>query len=214
MRRRSWSHYIYTVNDTNAPLHTSKNKGRESLAYLTYIVENYDRLNDTIAFIHSHKDGYPEAWHTDNEHYSNVESLSRLQIPYVQKVGYVNLRCNKEVGCSPLELQLKRNPKDESRTAENAMPVAWRSLMGEDEPVPDTIAVACCAQFAISKQQVLKRPLSDYKRYQRWILETELPDDTSGRIMEYFWHVMFGREAVFCPDVSACYCDVYGRCPG
>ena len=42
------------------------------MAYLTYLVENYDNLAETIAFIHSHKDGYPGGWHTDTPNHSNV----------------------------------------------------------------------------------------------------------------------------------------------
>lgn len=92
------------------------------------------------------------------------------------------------------------------------MPSAWRALMGEDVPLPDTIAVACCAQFAVSRERVLERPLADYERYLRWVVETELEDEVSGRVMEYLWHVIFGRRAVFCPEISGCYCKVYGRC--
>ena len=34
------------------------------------------------------------------------------------------------------------------------------------------------------------RPKSDYEDYRRWLLETRLPDDISGRILEYSWHSM------------------------
>lgn len=108
-------------------------------------------------------------------------------------------------------MQLKREPKEDHRTAELAMPEAWTALIGEEVPLPDTIGAACCAQFAVSKQQIRRRPLVDYQRYLQWVLDTEHPDDVSGRIMEYLWHVIFGRDAVYCPELKTCYCNVYGR---
>lgn len=79
-------------------------------------------------------------------------------------------------------------------------------------PFPGEIGAPCCAQFAVSKTQVLKRKKEEYERYRQWILDTELSDAKSGRTMEYLWHVIFGKEAVFCPDPDLCYCEVYGRC--
>lgn len=46
---------------TNSTLRTLRNKGKEANAYLAYLVQGYDKLASTIAFVHSHKDGYPTA---------------------------------------------------------------------------------------------------------------------------------------------------------
>jgi hypothetical protein len=54
--------------------------------------------------------------------------------------------------------------------------------------VPEKVGVPCCSQFAVSREKILERPIEDYVRYRQWLLETTLPDDTSGRIMEYSWH--------------------------
>ena len=89
----SWQHAIYTVDNTSLPLHTDANKGREANAYLSYILHNYDNLPLTVAFIHPHRDGYPAAWHTDAPNYDNVISLKTLNINFVQRNGYANLRC-------------------------------------------------------------------------------------------------------------------------
>ena len=61
---------------------------------------------------------------------------------------------------------------------------------------PVKVGAACCAQFAVSRGQVLKRPLSDYQRLRQWIIETEKSDAQSGRVMEFLWHVIFGKDAV------------------
>lgn len=208
--RQRWHPAIYTVDDQNATLHTSANKGKEALTYLRYIIDNYDHLPETIAFIHSHRDGYPQAWHNDNSEYSNVLTLQWLKTDFVQRQGFVNLRCNGDPGC-PAEIMLNRNPPDETRTSEVEMPAVWRHLF-PDTPLPEILATACCAQIAVSRDQIRKRPRQDYERYRQWLLDTELDNEVSGRIMEYLWHVIFGQNPVFCPPLEQCYCDVYGQC--
>lgn len=205
---------MYTVDDHDPALHTPMNKGREAMAYLTYIIDNYDHLPATIAFVHSHKDGYPEAWHTDDDQLSNVNVLRALNTQYVQDQGFTNLRCNDEVGC-PQEITL-----DPDKGPDVAYPAAvafwheWQTLF-PDRPRPPVIAAACCAQFAVSRTQVRSRPHEDYVRYREWVANTTLTDHTSGRVMEYSWHMIFGKEPVHCPDVVECYCKLYGRyCDG
>lgn len=139
-----------------------------------------------------------------------METLRTLRIAYVQAQGFVNLRCNPDPGC-PAEIVLDRQPPDAEHITEKYMPDAWRVLF-PNVTAPAVLATACCAQIAVSREQVLKRPLSDYRRYRQWILDTELSDEFAGRVMEYLWHVIFGRDPVFCPDLEMCYCNVYGRC--
>jgi len=52
------------------------------------------------------------------------------------------------------------------------------------------------AQFAVSREQVLQRPREDYIRFRQWVIDTDKDDATSGRVMEFLWHVIFGKEAV------------------
>lgn len=199
------------MDNESAAFHVPKNKGREAMAYLTYLIDRYSHLPSTIAFIHSHRDGYPQAWHTDADDYSIVNVLRNLQIQYVQEQGYVNLRCIHDPGC-PAEIQPFREPYEEHRSAEHEFSEVWKYMFGKESLVPPRVGVACCSQFAVSRDQVLKRSVNEYKRYREWILQTGLGDDVSGRIMEYLWHIIFGREPVFCPDVRECYCRTFGRC--
>ncbi|MCJ1405838.1 hypothetical protein MMC11_009068 [Xylographa trunciseda] len=189
-----WQNAIYTVDNTSAALHTPVNKGRESIAYLTYIIDNYDLLPDTVLFLHSHRDGEFRAWHVDNEAHDNVESVKALRLDYVEESGYVNLRCGLLPGCNH-EVQPFRSPPVDGFEVEHAMHDAWKFMFPE-EALPQEIGVPCCAQFAVSKKQVLARPKTDYERYRDWVLETQLHDLTSGRVMEYLWHIIFGKESV------------------
>ncbi|PSK59354.1 hypothetical protein B9Z65_3678 [Elsinoe australis] len=206
-----WQNAVYSVDDPTAPLHTLTNKGREANTYLTYLVENYDHLPSVIAFIHPHKGGYPKAWHTDADDYSNVKSLSQLNLDFVLKSGYVNLRCIAIPGC-PDEIQPFRDWDNMNRISEHAYGQVWKGIFNNTD-VPQTVGAACCAQFAVSRAQVHARPKSDYERYLRYLIDTDLSDDIIGRIYEYMWHIMFGRGPVYCPELEQCYRDVYNREP-
>ena len=203
---QDWQSAIYDI-DANIfhddsifdPLNNSttrilRNKGMEANAYLAYIVQNYHQLPSTIAFVHPHKDGYPLAWHTDNAEHSNVLSLRALNTDFIQRNGYANLRCIPDPGC-PHEVMPFRDPPEEHRTIEAAMPSAWQELFGNTD-VPHILATPCCAQFAISSKQVHMRPLEDYQKYYKWLMDTPLKDETSGRVFEYLWHIIFGQDPV------------------
>lgn len=61
---------------------------------------------------------------------------------------------------------------------------------------PKEVGAACCAQFAISRDQVRLRPRDDYIKFRQWVIDTQRDDSSSGRIMEFLWHVIFGKESV------------------
>ncbi|KAJ5381822.1 uncharacterized protein N7496_004250 [Penicillium cataractarum] len=198
-----WQRAIYIVNPSEDArsnpqiLTTPLNKGHESMAYLTYVIDHYDTLPSTIVFLHAHRAGF------------------------LMENGYVNLRCNWNPGC-------KQSHRFNQHVTDQ---VWWDIFEGTSTPPlnasspyeqefsghrymrkPEQIGAACCAQFAVSRGQVLKRPREDYVKFRQWIIDTELNDAMSGRVMEFLWHVIFGMEAVYCPDEQLCYCQVYGKC--
>lgn len=239
-----WQRAIYIVNPSittfanasagtvsadlsTTQLTTPMNKGKESMAYLTYIIDNYAHsIPSIIAFLHSHRDGFLGAWHVDTPLHDNVNAMQLLRLDTVAKRGYVNLRCNWNPGCT------KRGRNNAHVTRDT-----WAAIMGNtstplfnsrpgrpgslpaDADIFDeadhnkiTVWAPCCAQFAVSREAIYARPLEDYVAMREWLIKTELDDARSGRVFEYLWHVIFGMEATFCPDVEKCYCDVYGRC--
>ncbi|KAJ5469293.1 hypothetical protein N7539_008911 [Penicillium diatomitis] len=204
-----WRNFIYTVDDSSAKVHTPKNKGREALPYLQYIVDHYDDLPAVIAFLHPHRDGWAAGWDTETLDNNNVESLRALRRDYVQAEGFVNLRCQLTPGC-PAEIQPFRNPPKPGNTGEKHYAKAWKALFGNDD-VPKEVGAPCCSQFAVSRDQVLQRPFTDYKRMYDWVLNNDLPDEVTSNIMEYSWHIIFGKEPKFCPDTFQCYANVYGE---
>lgn len=159
------------------------------MAYLSYIIDNYDALPSTLAFLHSHRDGFLSAWHTDTPYHDNVDALETLQIPFVQSNGYVNLRCNWNPGCEMAH-------RDNAHVTPEVWQDVFEGTTTDKYQFPIKVGAACCAQFAVSKDQVRKRPLSDYNHFRDWIVDTEKSDAKSGRVMEFLWHIIFGKDGV------------------
>ncbi|KAJ5222139.1 uncharacterized protein N7469_011026 [Penicillium citrinum] len=201
-----WSQSIYVVDDKSAPLTVTKNKGRESMVYLTYIIDHYENLPDAMLFIHSQR----FQWHNDDPYYDGVGMLRNFQLPYLLQQGYVNLRCVWTLGC-PSEIHPKSDTHRDQVHAGEYFTDGFKELF-PGVPIPEEVGASCCAQFGVSREKVLERPRSDYMRFRDWLLKTDLTDDLSGRIMEYSWHMIFGEKAVYCPSAKECYCNVFGLC--
>lgn len=155
-----------------------------------------------------------------------VPPVKNLQIPYVQQHGYANLRCTWSLGC-PAELRpnttlttlkdamgaVAKGDSDRAHT-EAAYIQAFLELFPGSRPgeTPEAIGIPCGAQFALSRRAIRKRPRKDYIRYRDWLWNTELPDNVSGRILEYSWHIIMGKPFEYCPDAKSCFCDKFGLC--
>lgn len=232
-QRFSWQHAIYTVNPSSdevraSTLTTPVNKGHEAMAYLTYIVDNYHgAMPSVVVFVHAHRSGFFQAWHVDTPLHDNVYAIRHLQLDYVKEKGYVNLRCNLNPGCKKTT---KVNAHVHADVWQEVMANTSTPAFSQDGPaaalegystlddrkkaevMQPRVWAPCCAQFAVSREQIRKRPLEDYLQIRQWVIDTEKDDAESGRVMEYLWHVIFGQEAVQCPNAETCYCKVYGRC--
>ena len=162
------------------------------MAYLSYIIDHYAYLPAVIAFLHPHRDGFFSSWHTDTPLHSNVDAMRTLNLSYIMDTGYVNLRCKHSPGC------LEKDIHNAHVTTETYMDLfkGTSTEVHNTDSVPKLVGAACCAQFAVSKTQVHKRPVKDYEEFRRWLLDTELDDAKSGRVLEYLWHIIFGRNAV------------------
>ena len=204
---------IYTVDDENSVLKVPKNKGHEAMVYLTYIIDNYDNLPDTVLFFHPHR----STWHNNVLlDLDSSKTISRISDAHVARQGYMNSRCHHDPGC-PDWLHPDRPEAEWDLVHKNEerffTPAVWRELH-PNVPVPSAISQPCCAQFAVSGERIRTHPRAEYIRYREWLLNTELEDENSGRIMEYTWQYIFTDQAEFCPSQHQCYCDGYGICFG
>jgi hypothetical protein len=198
---------IYVADEPNAPLHPPKNKGREVMVYLTYVIDYYDILPDVSIFMHSHR----WTWHNNDLHANDaVMMIEMLSSERVQREGYMNMRCEWYPGC-PDWIHPGTMVADNDKLEETFMAKCWSEIFPND-PIPPVLAASCCAQFALSRDRIQSIPLSRLIFYRDWLLRTELSDSIAGRIWEYLWHVIFTGQSTYCPSQHACYCDGYGIC--
>lgn len=205
-----WTKYQYIVDDPKAELTVPSNKGRESMVYLTFIIDHYDDLPDYMLFLHPTR----YQWHNDDPDYDGLMVLRNFQVPYLEKEGYVNLRCAWQLGC-PNEIKPYDNDpreKQQQGHAGNSYFHAFKEIFGDDREVPEEVGVSCCAQFALTRDKVHEIPKEEYMRLRNWLAKTPLTDAISGRVMEYSWHILFGKPPIHCPSAAECYCNVFGLC--
>lgn len=203
---------VYTVdapNTNDTLLSVPINKGHEVMVYLTYIIEHYFQLSDVTIFMHSDQ----IAWHNnDLLNMDSAEMVRRLRNDYVYKKGYTNLRCQHDPGC-PARIRPALANEQYNPDVPEAVVIGdtWKTLFLE-EAMPAALAQPCCSQFAVSAEAIRQVPLMDYVAYRRWLMETDLDDNLSGRVWEYLWQWIFTGQAEDCPNERVCYCEGYGVC--
>jgi hypothetical protein len=114
--------------------------------------------------------------------------LRHFQLSYLEKEGYVNIRCAWSMGC-PNEIKplAEAGEHREAVHAGGDYKTAFEHLFPGEE-VPAVVAVSCCAQFAATKEKIREKKKEEYERYRNWIIQTDLGDAISGRVFEYSWH--------------------------
>ncbi|KAI4248709.1 MAG: hypothetical protein LQ352_005847 [Teloschistes flavicans] len=200
---------IYIANDPTTSMHPPKNKGHEVMIYLSYLIDNYERLPDIVIFMHSHR------WTHHNNNllgFDASQMIHSLNNAHIIRQGYVNMRCQWSPGC-PEWLRPSGVHDTLSRQEERVLERCWKELFPFD-PLPLFLAQPCCAQFALSRDRIVSIPQSRYIYYRDWILRTPLSDYISGRIWEYSWQFLFTGNAMHCPFEHVCYCDGFGICFG
>lgn len=181
------------------------NRGHEAMFYLTYIIDHYDRLPDFMIFVHDHA----RAWHnSDVPDRSFLHLLADVRWSFVAERGYVNMRCRRSPNCPAIDQihpSLFGRPGKMQRFFELSSPSL---LLPGNGGGP--IAAPCCAQFIVSRADVLRNELGFYLRARDWIVESEGTDWQIGRVFEYTWHIIFGRPRVDCPEEETCRKELYG----
>lgn len=66
-----WERNVYVMNDASAQLTVARNKGRESMAYLTFLIDNYHDLPEYMVFLHSLR----YQWHNEDPMYGTLGTL-------------------------------------------------------------------------------------------------------------------------------------------
>lgn len=136
---------VYTadapIDTTSKHLQIPANRGHEAMAYLTFLIDNYEHIPAAGAiFIH----GSRWAWHNDAPNYDNAALLAALNISAALALsGYHNLRCDWSASmCSPSDAlpqgsletlaRTKLEPWNTRAVSDRALPRAFAALFGGD----------------------------------------------------------------------------------
>ncbi|GAB5358922.1 hypothetical protein AAMO2058_000500500 [Amorphochlora amoebiformis] len=155
---------------------TAKNKAKEASSYLQFLCEFYDFLPQHVAFTHA----TDTSWH----HRGKLQNkLRQLNLPI--NIGYKSLNRNRLNS-------IVKHPQH----FEPHLSIFWSKVMekyfGPMELYGDfTINHKGSAQFIVSREMILRRPLSLYLDLYKWTMECDMNDFWSSRMLEYTWHVIF-----------------------
>lgn len=193
--------FVYQAENDTAERPVRVNQG-ETAVYLQYIVEEYSRLPDHVAFVHAHQ----EAKHMPDK----LDLLTRLKwdaYPYAN-LRYVNITydlwgkwtgdwlCPQDpIGPAPSEEILWDELRvNQSRLFANVWEELFVSTLG---PLPEYVHAPCCAEFVVSKKRILARPLAFFENCLTWVEQASSDRYWAGRIFEYMWHIIFGEPAMY-----------------
>lgn len=153
------------------------NECNEAIAYLKYIIEFYDKLQEFTFFI-------------CNEEYSEHHSGSLIDIFNVIKKSsfnrlYYNINDKSIMGsicANPLygEIAIWYDKYIEPY-------IPQKSLHYSDW----TLGQRGSSQFIVHKSRITKLPLVFYQSLYNWLLTTEMPSSKSCKFMEYTWHIFW-----------------------
>lgn len=176
--QNKYAYVIYSKTDKSADKYIPRNVGREAESYLHYIIDNYDKLEETIVFIHGHE----YAWHQNG---SVLDILDNLENP-ISAYRYHNL--NNRWFAMIYELEQHNNTDDVASAILNTQAQAQldvlrvvkddnpdkkgyihhveqfhKDLLDPILPLPPYQYSRVCAQFIIHKSLILKHDLSFWK---------------------------------------------------
>jgi len=159
------------ANKYNIPV----NKGQEASVYLKYIVDNYETLADFTFF--THDDEY--AWHHSGSivnQFDEAVMSNKLYYNINDNCIMGNIMTNKWYG----EILEWYNTFIEKYIPMNTLPDKnWtQNYRGS-------------AQFLVHKSLITKLPLEFYKNLYNWIITTNIPNEKTGRFLEWTWHIFW-----------------------
>jgi hypothetical protein len=168
---------IYDKNILDCPYNIPVNKGNEASVYLKYIVDHYYILTDFTFFIHDEE----FSWH----HSGSI--IDKFDESIISNELYYNINDRNIMG------SIFNLTKDEYR-----MILHWYSIYIEPyipkNKLPEqdwTNGYRGSAQFLVHKSLIRKLPKKFYEDLYKWIITTDLPNELSGKFLEWTWHIFW-----------------------
>jgi hypothetical protein len=166
---------VYDKLNPDNPLTVPKNKGNEASAYLKYILDNYDALPDTVFFCHDEE----FSWHHTGSLWRRAGEAMDAEMGFVNVNHFI-------LG------DITRNtlyPAILEWYDEYCKPFVSRASVSRAENW--TSGRRGCAQFVVAGERISRHPRRFYQGLYDWLMNTELDNATSGRYLEWTWHLFW-----------------------
>jgi len=215
---------VVTVPDVSPvlPLKIMPNRGAESMAYLTAIIDHYDNLPDLMVFMHGHR----LSWHTpllgQDWILRRLASHPPLDLQLSSTNGYHALGCLERWGNDisqlfPTDIDANWNSINGPRWHEALaarFAQAWREHLGEayNMPLPDYVRVPAAATLIATRNAIKRRPKEFYIGVRNWMLTTHIESKWLGIVMEFQMGIMFADKPHFSVSLEQCMCELYTIC--
>ena len=184
-------HIVYTrSSDPLALRNFQRNKGREAIAYLRYIIEHYENLPSLIAFVHGHRTSGHQTRPSDIV--VALRAVRWNKYPFMPLTGTM-VTSTFELGTIDTVLTVNFE--------------LWRDVLQQElgPPPPNGIRTHCCATFIVRREAILRHSRDFYVRIFDYILSTNRSDQVTGHTLEYTWHIIFGEK----PELHYEPCDLF-----
>lgn len=145
------------------PTYVIPNRGDEASAYLKYIIERYDTLPDSVAFVHGHQ--------TSPHQHHDRPLLDMIHAAKVSEFGYIPL-----------------NNIENMHTYTNDSFIEMLINSPVKPAIGETVRISTAAQFILSKNTILKNTLQHYKFWYTLAI-SDIP--CIGLRFEYLWDFIF-----------------------
>lgn len=164
------------------------NRGRETSAYLKYIINHYDNLPEKVAFIHGHHDSHHQ-----------LEGM----VSTLQKVIDKDIKDYMSLNGQPGSSFLKKdwifdyaNGKngllcDKEKQEQHGLQWFSGSHLQKKRSTSCFVGHDCCAQFVVPKERILQNS----KEFYQDLFDHTMIEEKAPWGLEYTWHIIFGRPA-------------------
>jgi Protein of unknown function (DUF3431) len=170
------------------PQHVIPNVGKESSAYIKYIIENYDNLPEAVAFIHGHE--------TSEHQQHDRPLLEVIEGANIAKYGFIPIN-NKHWPSDFNDDHIAGGRRIRLYSFFNKLCIPLKGEMPfENGPWIHEMS----AQFVVSRERILANPKMLYEGWY-YIFTHNLDFEVEfAYILERCWHTIFGEGAVHMPQ--------------
>lgn len=174
---------VYQSKDSNAP-HFVENVGNEASKYLSYIVEHYDELPDSVMFVQAGRQDWHDPlpkevllqkwkWGAAKDH--GGMAFAPTNAPCLVEDS-VELPPHPDVKTQPVVAEALQDHECPEVTEHSPLQMAtvrevWGSVFADAlGPLPQRWITHCCAQFEVSRESIHNHPLSFYQSLLSWTM--------------------------------------------